>query len=505
MTRTQSSARPVARDLARDASVRRLAAALRDHDQVRAERARRDFNYFRRFVDPHLVDGWWHRDAGEHLQQFYEDLRAGRRPKLAIFAPPQHGKSRIVGDFVAWVLGRWPDCRIIYTSFSHDLGVQANRTLQKLMDGEEYLRAFPESALGGEAVVTQFNKPRRNQRQLDVARHRGYFQNVTTGGQITGKTQDLGLGDDLMKGDQAALSPVQKEAIWGWYLREFMARFDQGGGQVQIGTRWSLDDPLGRMVRNLTNLQVLSYPAIATRDEAHRREGEALFPEFKDLDFLLERKALFSPSQWASLYQQDPIPEGGAIVKEAWLAHRYRARGAKPHLVVQSWDCASKPDQRNDPSACGTFAVFADRVELWDVSVQRQEFPDLLRRAKDLYAADWGVRPHAVLIEDKDAGQQLAQTLRRETTLPVVAIDPGRLDKTTRLDAAAPFLQAGNLQLPESAPWVRAYVEELTTFPSGIHDDQVDLTSQFVAWYLARRGRDGATPVSLTRAAPRPD
>jgi hypothetical protein len=39
-------------------------------------------------------------------------------------------------------------------------------------------------------------------------------------------------------------------------------------------------------------------------------------------------------------------------------------------------------------------------------------------------------------------------------------------------------MEAGRIFLPESAPWVSDFVEEMACFPNGIHDDVVDATTQ---------------------------
>ena len=85
-------------------------------------------------------------------------------------------------------------------------------------------------------------------------------------------------------------------------------------------TRWHVDDLLGRALGEgedgeilLPGLKVYRYPAIATQDEVHRRKGEALFPEWKPLDFLLSRKRVMSAASWESVYQQTPIVVGGGI------------------------------------------------------------------------------------------------------------------------------------------------------------------------------------------------
>jgi hypothetical protein len=42
----------------------------------------------------------------------------GKRPKLAISSPPQHGKSWAATDFIAYVAGKQPDRKTIFGSYS---------------------------------------------------------------------------------------------------------------------------------------------------------------------------------------------------------------------------------------------------------------------------------------------------------------------------------------------------------------------------------------------------
>jgi hypothetical protein len=55
--------------------------------------ARNSFVDFRCYVDPKIIMNWWVHETSEHLQEFYNGIIAGKRPKLAIMTPSQHGKS----------------------------------------------------------------------------------------------------------------------------------------------------------------------------------------------------------------------------------------------------------------------------------------------------------------------------------------------------------------------------------------------------------------------------
>ena len=214
-----------------------------------------------------------------------------------------------------------------------------------------------------------------------------------------------------------------------------------------------------------------------------RRPGELLHPAREDAREIARAKRELGAYAFVAQYQQRPAPLDGGIVKPAWFK-RYRVAPANPLRIVQSWDTAHKAAAINDPSVCGTWAETETGFYLIDVVRQRLEYPALKRAAISL-AAKW--RPDAVLIEDKASGQSLIQDLRAETRLPVIAQRP-EADKLTRMSAVSPAIEAGRLFLPENAAWLADYEAELATFPNAAHDDQVDMTSQFLRWATARRG-----------------
>ena len=102
------------------------------------------------------------------------------------------------------------------------------------------------------------------------------------------------------------------------------------------------------------------------------------------------------------------------------------------------------------------------------------EFPELKRRMRWLA---FEYKPNQVLVKDQASGQSALQELRCETALPIIAVKVDR-DKILRAQAVTPLFEAGKVFLPESAPWLNDYVEELTSFHTGIHDDAVDSTTQ---------------------------
>src|SRR6266478_9800266 len=76
--------------------------------------ARENFKAYRKTLRPKMLESWWTDQVAEAFQKFYDDLIAGKRPRLAISAPPQHGKSWAATDFMSWVAGKNPDLKITF-------------------------------------------------------------------------------------------------------------------------------------------------------------------------------------------------------------------------------------------------------------------------------------------------------------------------------------------------------------------------------------------------------
>lgn len=460
------------------------------HEELQIRAARVDFLTFRLLINPKLKVGWFVRDSAAQLQQFADDFIAGKRPVLIMQAPPQHGKSTITIDFIAWMAGKYPDLQSIFASFSDRLGTRANLRLQRIYDGELFKRIFPAITLPD----AKDKKYSRNRKLLEYMEHDGSFRNTTVNGSVTGESLDLGFIDDPIKGRAEANSETIRSKAWEWFTDDFYTRFSEDAALLMVLTRWHLDDPAGRLMEiGLDNVKVLKYEAIATTNEEYRLEGEALFPEHKSLGFLLQRKKVLGIANFEALYQQNPIIMGGDIFKKDDF--RYFDTPRRYKQIVLSWDTAYKPGEFNDPSVCGVWGEHEAGYDLLHVYRQRVAYPKLKKDMKHI-AESWVARRElfaahpifTILIEDKGSGQSLIQELRMDTNYNIIAIEP-ESDKITRAHACTGQFDAGKVFLQRGASWLEDYEKEMLSFPNAIHDDQVDMTSQFLNWLSAGIGR----------------
>jgi predicted phage terminase large subunit-like protein len=245
-----------------------------------------------------------------------------------------------------------------------------------------------------------------------------------------------------------------------------------------------IDDLTGFVQSLSDDWEVLSLPAIAPVDEDirisadkiyHRKAGEALSPEREPLPVLQQLKAQVGGDAFSAQYQQEPAPPGGAMVKRDWIK-RYRDLPTKDRrtYVIQSWDTASKGGPENDFSVCTTwFVTGGAQWYLVDVYRERVDYPDLkaaVRARAKQYQAD------VVLVEDAGAGTSLVQELGT-CVAGIIAVKPER-DKISRMSVASAKFEAGQVLLPDRAPWLRDFEDELFAFPGSRHDDQCDSVSQ---------------------------
>ena len=230
--------------------------------------ARDDFATYRKVIRREMLWDWWPQEVSEKLQQFYADLKDGKRPKVAIMAPPQHGKSTAATDFITWVAGQDPNLKTIFASFSDQLGERTNKEVQRIMRSDAYIKIFGRTRLDIPGWST-------NTTLIEFGDFKGSFRNTTVEGSINGLELHLGVIDDPHKGRNEALSQASRDRVWNWFADNWLARFNKDAGMLAIMTRWHVDDLLGRLIERFPEIQVLRYPAVEsmlsrTRNGARR-------------------------------------------------------------------------------------------------------------------------------------------------------------------------------------------------------------------------------------------
>jgi predicted phage terminase large subunit-like protein len=420
----------------------------------------------------------WHIDV---IAAKLAAVRDGKIRRLIINLPPRNLKSLMASiAFPAWCLGHDPSARILCVSYAQDLADKLARDCRSVLLSSWYRRLFPTRLA-----------PHRQAVGESLTTAQGYRLSTSNGGVLTGRGADMILIDDPLKPEEA-LSDTQRQKTNDWFDNTLYSRLNdkRHGAIVIIMQRLHEDDLVGHVLAQ-EEWEVLRFPAIAEEDEEHeietiwgprrfvRRRGEALHPEREPLATLEMLRRTLGEYHFAGQYLQSPAPLGGGLVKAEWFK-RYGANELPESFdrIVQSWDTANKATELADFSCCTTWGIKGRNLFLLGVLRKRLDYPDLKRAVREQQSLFNAV---VILIEDKASGTQLIQELIVDGCHAVTRYKP-ECDKIMRLHAQTAAIENGFVYVPQTTPWLAEYLHEMTIFPKGKHDDQVDSTAQFLDW-----------------------
>ncbi len=444
---------------------------------------RQDFYTFmhRAFCELNRDAVFYHNWHNELIASKLQSCLDGQTTRLIINLPPRSLESHAASIcFPAFVLGHWPSAQIVCASYGQDLASKLALDCRTLMGSEWYRGLFPVQLSPSKQAVGDFQ----------TTLH-GFRLATSVGGVLTGRGADFIIIDDPLKPDEA-VSPTRRQAVNEWFDNSVLSRLNdkRKGCIILITQRLHEDDLVGHVLEQ-ENWDLVRLPAIAEEDETHqivslgrtrtvqRRAGEALHPEREPLEVLENLRLTVGEYNFAGQYQQQPAPLGGGIVKATWFkSYVPGEQPSKFDQVFQSWDTANKSTELNDYSVCTTWGQKNKKIYLLHVLRRRMDYPDLKRAVREQYER---FRPTTILIEDKASGTQLIQELIREGLYAVKPYESS-MDKVMRMNSITSTIEHKFVYLPTEADWLAEYVHELTTFPSGKHDDQADSTSQALDW-----------------------
>ncbi|HZR50099.1 MAG TPA: phage terminase large subunit [Streptosporangiaceae bacterium] len=419
--------------------------------------------------------------------------------RLIVSIGPQEGKStRISKVGVLWALIRNPETRIGIVSYAQPLAESFGREIRN------WITTFngDDGALDlGLRIAPDYGSAKRWQ----LAGHRGGVLCAGLQGGISGRPLDTLLIDDPFADRKQADSAYYRELVWEWWRSVGSRRLSPDGPVIQVATRWHEDDLAGRMLaaEDGHRWRLVNIPALADHDPAKgqsdplgREPGQWLRSARGRTDAQWEQIRIESGSRnFAALYQGRPSPDAGNVWKRPWW-RRYREPLWSQHPqvpgaylvrdvdeLVMSWDMTFKDTKGSDFVAGGLLARRGADVFLLDVIRKRLSFPDTLT-AFAAFCARWPGAT-AKYVEDKANGPAVISTLRSK--IPgIVAVNP-KDSKYGRATAVAPFVEAGNVLVPDAEIALfdpEELISEAAAFPNGSHDDLVDMMSQGLAELL---------------------
>ena len=432
----------------------KAAAAL---ELRRRERARAPLAAWLTSVSPDMA---WDVPHLAHIRQRLEAMERGEVRRLMLFLPPRHGKSQLATvRYPVWRLLRDPRMSVIVGAYNQTLAETFSRASRRI--AREVL------ALDDE----------RNAAAQWMTRAGGIFRAVGVGGGVTGQGASLIVIDDPVKSREEANSAAYRDRVWNWYRDDLYTRLEPGGAVILIMTRWHEDDLAGRILasEDAASWEVVNLPAEAEADDALGREpGAALWPARFDVDDLARIRRVLGSASYTALYQQRPMPAEGGMFRREWfdVVQEVPATARK----VRYWDKAGTEND-GDFTAGVLLAVDGDGV-YYVCDVARGQWSALQRERVIRQTAEMDGTAVPVWVEQEpgSGGKESAAATIRALAGWTVRAERVTGDKMTRAMPLAAQCEARNVKLVRGA-WNAALLDELTVFPQGKHDDQVDALS----------------------------
>lgn len=445
--------------------------------------------------------------------QLMTDVLKGRVIRINENVPPRSAKTTFAKYLIAYAWTINPKMNFIYTSYSESLLANISKELMGILEHPAYKAMYPQNrVIEGEQDITptddfwfnylsQFYKGKNIYTSKKITTYDGgicLFSPI--GGQITG----YGAGIRGTKKFSGALiiddgnkpadirSQTMRDKVIRYYEETLLSRLNNPYVPiVNIQQRLHIGD-LSGILQEKYNFQTLKKPLL---DE----NGVCQIPSQYTPERIKELQ--INNYMFLSQYQQEPIAEGGNVIKRDYFRYYPTASQFNYKRILISGDTAMKVKEHNDYSVFAVGGVTDDnRLHVLDIVRGKWEAPELEKIAVTTWNKyktnpKTGLACNGFYIEDKASGTGLIQGLKSKYGIPVFGVKADT-DKLTRCENILPYIESGQVLLPESenyffVPDLLAECEAFSRDMSHTHDDQVDALGILVQEAL------GKTTVSL--------
>lgn len=263
---------------------------------LRRELARREFWSFCMYVDSEFFTA---RPFLHEVAEAFQEIEEGKIKSLSVSMPPRAGKSYVTSLFCAWTLGRNPVESVMRNACTATLYVKFSYDVRAIINSDKFREVF---------VGIRLSDDKKNLQgwNLTESKQVGYF-GAGVGGTIIGfGATKVAITDDLYRGIEDALSDTVNDRIHQWKQSTHDSRFESGCARVDIGTRWSLNDVIGRNTEEGIYDKTIVISALTN-------EGKSFCEAVMTTEEFLEKRKRTSAEIWSAEYQQEPVDIQGRL------------------------------------------------------------------------------------------------------------------------------------------------------------------------------------------------
>jgi predicted phage terminase large subunit-like protein len=385
---------------------------------LKAEIARRDFWLFCLYMDAEFFDDrLFLKDIADAMQEIEE----GKIKSLAVSMPPRAGKSYVTSLFCAWALGRNPTQSVMRNTCTATLYVKFSYDVRAIVKSDKFREVFTEIRLSDD-------KSNLNGWNTNKAKMVSYFGAGVSGTIIGFGATKVGITDDLYRGMEDALSDTINDRIIQWKEATHDSRFERGCARIDIGTRWSRNDIIGR---NTNDGEYDKQIIVKALDE----KGKSFCEAVMSTEEYIKKKSKTPKHIWKAEYMQEPIDIEGRLFEGMNVISESDYDKIKEEITGHIAYC-DVADVGMDYTALAIAGIGKDKIYIVDYLFTRDNTDITIPLVADKLTK-WGV--NYCRIESNSMGAMFARSVQRNTKSRILQVH-NTTNKMTRIIMQSAFI-----------------------------------------------------------------
>ena len=432
---------------------------------LKQELSRRDFWQFCLYVDREFfLSRLFLKDIADAFQEIEEK----KIKSLSVSMPPRAGKSYITSLFCAWTIGRNPDRSVMRNTCTATLYLKFSYDVRAILRSDGFKRVFPN-------VWLSEDKSNLQGWNTNHSKMVGYF-GAGVGGTIIGfGASNVAITDDLYRGMEDALSDTQNDRILQWKEATHDSRFESGCSRIDIGTRWSINDVMGR---NMEDGIYDKSIVVAAMNE----QGESFCESVMTTGEYIEKRKRTENSIWLAEYMQQPIDVEGRLFRDLKylskeefnnISSRINEAGERVSTIEGAVAYIDVSDMGKDYTSMAIAVVIGKDLYVVDYLFSRDNTDITIPMAAEKLNK-WNVS--YVRVESNSMGAMFARQLQLITTAKVLQVY-NSTNKMTRIIMNAGYIMNSITFVKNEDANSEQFIQNVVSFSKegkNKHDDAPD-------------------------------
>lgn len=415
----------------------------RDHIRqlLKAELCRREFWQFCLFYDYDLFSK---RIFLKDIADAFQEVEEGNVRSMSVSMPPRAGKSYITSLFCAWTIGRNPSKSVLRNTCTATLYLKFSYDVRNIVKSDKFKQVFPSVQLSDDKANLQgWN--------TNKAKQVSYF-GAGVGGTIIGFGADnIAVTDDLYTGLEQALSDTQNDRIIQWKEPTHDSRFESGCKRIDIGTRWSLNDVIGRQMNEGIYDKSIVIPALV--------EGKSFCEDVMTTAEYLEKQKRTEESIWMAEYMQEPVDIKGRLFNQLNTITRSEFEPYKDK-IVGSIGYVDVADMGADYTASAILAVADNKLFVVDYVFNKANTDITLPQVANVLNK-WGST--YCRVESNSMGAMFSRYLQKEVKTKILPVH-NTTNKVTRIIMQSVWIQEKIIFVVDERPECQQFIQNVLSF-----------------------------------------